>query len=152
MFLLFLCLISLISHFRIVPFLLISLICHFPIVFYWMSLICHFLIVFFYEGTEDERGLSAGAMALYIHAWHNKVIPSLKKNNYFVLFFQSWFKIVTKCPEWLFVFKWHSVTHWPRICREICIEGMYRDAKSAKNNIFGNIYIYICIHAFCTNR
>ena len=27
-----------------------------------------------YEGTKDERGLSAGALALYIHAWHNQVI------------------------------------------------------------------------------
>ena len=27
-----------------------------------------------YQGTTDERGLSARALALYIHAWHNQVI------------------------------------------------------------------------------
>ena len=51
-----------------------------------ISFICHFLIIFYFEGSEDERGLSAGAMALCIHAWHNKVIPSLKKKKNAKLF------------------------------------------------------------------
>ena len=36
------------------------------------------------QGTKDERSLFVGAVALCLHAWHNKVVEKAKQENNFI--------------------------------------------------------------------